>query len=358
MKEFDILELAQRLSDANGISGFEDDVVAIAREYGKDLGELHEDKMRNLYITPPTNRGNRPVVMIDGHSDEVGFMVQAIKPDGTLRFIQIGGWVNSNIPAHRVRVINSEGKEIIGVTSSKPPHYMTEAEKKAPLSMESMAIDIGAVDAKEVVEKYKINIGSPVVPDVDFQIIEESQLMIGKGFDCRLGCAATLKLLQELQTEELAVDVIGSISVQEEVGVRGATVAANHVKPDIAIVFEGCPADDTLVEPYMVQTALRKGPMLRHIDARMITNPRYQRFALNLAAEHGIPVQSAVRTGGGTNGAPIALSNAGVPVIVIGIPVRYAHTHYGISSIEDYKNAIKLAKEVVKALNQGVVDSF
>ena len=101
---------------------------------------------------------------------------------------------------------------------------------------------------------------------------------------------------------------------------------------DLAIVFEGCPADDTFSEAYMIQTALGKGPMLRPLDKRMITHPRFQRFALDLAAELDIPVQESVRTGGSTNGAPIHLSNAGVPTIVVGIPVRYIHTHYGIAT--------------------------
>ena len=145
---------------------------------------------------------------------------------------------------------------------------------------------------------------------------------------------------------------------QEEVGVRGATVTANRVRPDAAIVFEGCPADDTVVPDYQVQTAVGKGPMLRHIDARMITNPRFQRFALDIAYELGIPVQEAVRTGGATNGSVINLSNTGVPAIVIGIPVRYAHTHYGISSVSDFANGIKLAKEIIRRLDKDTIGSF
>ena len=108
----------------------------------------------------------------------------------------------------------------------------------------------------------------------------------------------------------------------------------------------------------MVQTAIKHGPMLRHIDARMITNPRYQRYALNLAEELGIPVQDAVRSGGATNGAAIHLSNSGVPVIVIGIPVRYAHTHYGISAYSDFDNAVKLACELLKRFDKDLIYSF
>ena len=98
--------------------------------------------------------------------------------------------------------------------------------------------------------------------------------------------------------------------------------------------------------------------MLRHIDARMITNPRFQRYALDLAEELGIPVQEAVRSGGSTNGAPIHLSNLGVPCIVMGLPVRYIHSHYGIASLEDFRNGVRLAAEIIRRLNADVIGSF
>ena len=154
------------------------------------------------------------------------------------------------------------------------------------------------------------------------------------------------------------MDVTGAFAVQEEMGTRGATVTANTVKPDLAIVFEGCPADDTVAVPYMIQTAIHKGPMLRHIDARMITNPRFQRYALDLAEELGIPVQESVRTGGSTNGAPIHLSNQGVPVIVIGIPVRYIHTHYGIAAHSDVENAARLAAAILERMDAAQISRF
>ena len=96
------LEMIAAISNANGTSGFEDEVVAAIRPYAEGLGEITEDRMRNLYIRRKENNGNRPVVQLDAHSDEVGFMVQAICPNGTLRIIQVGGWVNHNIPAHKV----------------------------------------------------------------------------------------------------------------------------------------------------------------------------------------------------------------------------------------------------------------
>ena len=352
------LQMIAAISNANGVSGFEDDVVAAILPYAEQVGETTVDRMRNVFIRRKENTGSRPVVQLDAHSDEVGFMVQAICPNGTLRIIPIGGWVSHNIPAHKVWVRNRYGKYIPGLTASKPPHFMSEQERKAPLDIKDITVDVGAVSREEAIEVYGIRIGEPVAPDVTFTYAEDTDLMVGKSFDCRLGCAAILKTMHELAGEELAVDIVGACASQEEVGVRGATVTAQVVQPDLAIVFEGCPADDTCVESYMVQTAIKRGPMLRHIDARMITNPRYQRYALDLAEKLGIPVQDAVRAAGSTNGAAIHLTGRGVPVIVIGVPVRYAHTHYGVSAYADFDNAVKLACEILKRADADLIESF
>lgn len=353
-----MIQLIREVSNANGASGFEDKVLKILRKYGEGFGEFSEDSLRNLYLKRAGNHGNRPVVQLDAHTDEVSFMVQAIKPNGTLVFITLGGWVANNIPAHKVRVRNAEGKYIPGIIASKPPHFMSVAERNAPAEVTNMVIDIGAVSREEAIRDFKIRIGEPVIPDVDFEYVEQKDLLIGKAFDCRLGCAAILGTMSALQSKELNVDVTAGFAVQEEVGTRGANVTCNTIHPDIAIVFEGCPADDTFTEEYMTQTAIKKGPMLRHIDARMITNPRYQRYVLNLGRELGIPVQESVRTGGSTNGAPIHLSNAGVPVVVMGLPVRYIHTHYGIAALSDVHNAVKLASAVIESLDANIIKSF
>jgi len=348
------LKMIADLSDAFGAPGFEDEVIEKCRGYAAGLGDIREDHMRNLYIHRAGNTGDRPVVQLDGHSDEVAFMVQAIKPNGMLRFVNLGGWVPSNVAAHRVWVLNDAGKWLPGIIASKPPHFMSDAEKKAPPALEHMVIDLG-VTCREETEALGISIGAPVVPDVTFEYWEDLGLLQGKAFDNRLGCCAVIEALRRLKDEDLAVDVVGTISAQEEVGTRGAQVTAQVVEPDVAIVFEGCPADDTFTEGYMIQTALKKGPMLRHVDKRMITNPRFQKLALQTAREKGIPAQTAVRTGGSTNAAPIHLAEKAVPCIVMGIPVRYAHTHYCLSALSDFEHSVQLAVELVKKLNQEVI---
>lgn len=352
------LKMIEAFSNANGASGFEDEVVDVARRFMPEGVAVKEDRLRNVYMRRAEETGKKPVVMLDAHSDEVSFMVQFIKPDGTLGFITLGRMGEANIPAHRIRVRGENGAYIPGVVAAKPPHLMSDTERKALPQIPDMVIDIGARDARDARETYGIRVAAPGVPDVTFTYDDAHDTMIGKAFDCRLGCASILATLDQLRGQTLGVDVVGAMAVQEEVGTRGARVTANTVKPDLAIVFEGCPADDTVVEPYKIQTAIRKGPMLRHIDVGMITHPRFQRYALDLAAAKGIPVQEAVRTGGSTDGAPIHLSDRGIPCIVIGLPVRYIHSHYGIACYEDFENAVRLATEILRSLDGDVISGF
>jgi putative aminopeptidase FrvX len=352
------LALIQELSDAPGAPGFEDEVLDVIRRHGEGLGEWKEDAMRNLYLRRPDWKEGRPVLMVDAHSDEVGFLIRNIRSNGTLDFITLGGWVPYCVPAHKVRVRNNKGEWIPGIISSKPPHYLSESERKQTPEISDMVIDLGASSEKEIREEYHISIAAPVVPDVVFEYRENHGIMIGKAFDCRLGCAAMVSTFRELAADELSVNLCGAFSVQEEMGLRGAVVTAQTVKPDIAIVFEGSPADDTFGDPASAQTALKKGPMLRHFDMRMITNPRFQRFALNTAREKGIPVQEAIRTGGSTDAGMIHTTGKAVPVIVISVPTRYIHTHYSISAYSDYENAVRLACAVIRGLDENVIMGF
>ena len=123
------IELIKRLSDANGISGFEDEVVAICKTEIADVCDVHEDTLRNLYFTAKGNTGNRPKVWLDAHTDEVGFIVQYLKNNGTMGFLPVGGWSPSTIPASKVRVKTLDGNYISGIVASKPPHFMTAAEQ-------------------------------------------------------------------------------------------------------------------------------------------------------------------------------------------------------------------------------------
>lgn len=352
--------MIRQLCEARGASGFEDEVIAAARSSMEDICQISEDCLRNLYMYPKNNTGGRPLFLLDAHSDEVGFMVHSIKPSGTLRFVPLGGWNAGALPGSRVLVRNADGQYIPGIIAAKPVHFMTAAEKNAQgaADISSLVIDVGATSARDAMDNFKIRIGEPVVPDAAFEYDSERDIMIGKAFDCRIGCAALMETMRRLSNEKLSVDVAGVLSSQEELGERGVKVAVKKVRPDIALCFEGCPADDTFTEDYAIQTALKKGPMLRFMDKSIVCSPRYQRFALELADRLHLPVQASVREGGGNNGAVINTALDGIPVIVVGVPVRYIHSHYGITSYYDFEATVQLATEIVKAMTAGIIQSF
>lgn len=352
------IQMIQKLSNAFGAPGFEDDVIQVAREYAKDFaGKIEEDSIRNLYLHRAENSGSRPVIMLDAHSDETGFIIQSIRPNGTMEFLPLGGWVPNTVPAHKVKIKNKENRLISGVVSSTPPHY-TSGSAAGETRIDQMLIDVGATSKEEVINDFKIGVGAPVVPDVQMEYNETNGVCLGKAFDCRIGCAVVLETMRRLIGQKLALDVIGTLTAQEEIGERGAKVAVDRVKPDIAIVFEGAPADDTFMPEYKIQTGLHRGPMLRHMDRSMITHPRFIRYALDTAEAMGLPVQEAVRSGGGTNGAMIHVGNGGVPTIVVSVPVRYTHSHHCYTAIDDFEKTVQLAVALVKKLDEQTIAGF
>ena len=356
--EFDrsALTMIQELSDAPGASGFEEEVVQVARRWAAPIGEMKEDFLRNLYIYRKENTGNKPILMLDAHSDEVGLIIQAIKPNGTLRFLQLGSWNKNALVSSKVLVRNADGAYIPGIIAAKPVHYMSAAEKANPaLDIADMVIDVGATSYQDAVENFRIRIGEPVVPATKFWFDQRNGLMFGKGFDCRMGCAAMLEALRRLDGEDLPCDVVAVLSTQEELGPRNSKVTVQHIKPDIAIVMEGCPADDTFAESYMIQTALKKGPMFRHMDVSAICAPRYQRWALDLAAKKGIPVQESVREGGGNNAASIQTALVGAPSIVAGVPVRYAHATNCISTEFDFEATVQMVMALLENIDADMI---
>lgn len=353
------IELIKKLSNANGVSGFEDEVTELAKEIiGKDY-PVYEDKIRNLYINNiEKNERTKPVVMLDAHSDEVGFMVQSIEPNGLLKFISLGGWSNQQIPAHKVRILNKEGNYVEGIISSIPPHFTSKADAGKVTDMKDMFIDVGTTSYDETVNNFKIGVGAPVIPDVECTYNENSRMFLGKAFDDRVGCAVILDVMKELKGKELPVSLTGVLSSQEEEGCRGALVAAQKVMPDLAIVLEGPPADDNFRNEYRSQGALRKGAQVRHIDPTMIANPRLIRFIQKIAEENNIKIQETVRESGGTNASKIHLENGGIPTVVIGIPVRYTHSHYGFISYDDYIETVKLVKAIAENITKDIIESL
>lgn len=353
------ISLIGELSNAFGPSGFEDDAVEVLKKHCAPLGRIEEDSLRNLYVYRNENTGDKPVLMLDAHSDEVGAIVQAIRPNGTIRFLLLGGWGKAALPSSKVLVRNRLGEYLPGIVAAKPVHFMSNSERAgASYEATDLSIDIGASSKEEAEKVFHIGVGEPIVPAVDFECDEVHGLLFGKAFDCRIGCAALVETLKNLAGKELPFDIVGVFSSQEEVGERGAQVAVNKVRPDIALCFEGAPADDTFTEPWLAQTVLGKGAMLRYMDKSIICNPRYMRHAVELAEGENIPVQCAVREGGGNNGAMINLAGNGIPVIVAGVPVRYIHSSNCIAKYEDFESTVRFAVKLAESMSEALLGSL
>jgi putative aminopeptidase FrvX len=192
-----------------------------------------------------------------------------------------------------------QGDYLPAIVGAKPPHFVKAEDKGKIIDISDMFIDIGAMSKKEACEDYGIEPGAPVVPDTTFSFDARRGLMMGKAFDCRLGCAAVIETLNRVEDMQPKVDVVGTLSSQEELGLRGAQVAARRVDPDVAIIFEGTPADDVFKDEDTAQGVLKKGPQIRHRDNSMVANPRFVAFARQIARNAGIPFQDAVRDSGG-----------------------------------------------------------
>lgn len=360
------IQRIQALSNAFGASGMENEPVkeAIKICEEENLGNTHTDSMKNLYIIPDNfQESSRPAVLLDAHSDEVGFMVQSIQNNGMLNILPLGGFDPQNIQSCPVVIQTRRNGKIKAITGARASHNISRDTDKN-LSYEDIFIDPGTSSREETLA-LGIAPGDFIVPDVECIYDENREIFLGKAFDCRIGCAALLeamKRLEELENKSLMplrVKYMGLLSSQEEVGERGMMTAIEEIKKSgiqAAICFEGCPADDIYVEDALVQTGLKSGPMIRYFDKSMITSPAFIDFAREIADKYNIPLQLAVRKGGGTNGKILHTHN--IPTIVIGIPVRYTHSSIGYCSAIDYENAVNLAVEIVQSLSPKILEGF
>lgn len=350
------LSLLQELTEAHSVSGHEDEVRAIFTDELTDIGPLAADRNGSV-ICAQTNEG--PRVLIAGHMDEVGFMAQNLTPDGFIQFVPIGGWWPQVMLAQRVQILTRGGEKILGVTGSRPPHHIPAAQRDNAIPVEAMFIDVGATSRRELVEDFGISIGDPIAPWSPFTSLFRPGRFMAKAFDNRVGMACVIQAAQELAGTDHPNELIFAGSVQEEVGLRGAKTLANFVKPDVAIVLEGPPADDTPGFNHSEsQGKLGGGVQIRLYDPTAITNPRLADLVIETARRANIPFQVTVRRSGGTDAGSFHLANHGVPSIVLGTPARYIHSHNAIIDIDDYLAMLQLTIALAENLDETAVDSL
>lgn len=350
------INLLKTLSEESGVSGYEMPIRKLLAEYLRPLSdELLEDHLGSL-AAKIAGQEQELKIMLAAHMDEVGLMVTKITDEGFIKFLKLGGWWDPVLLNQKIQIYNSKQK-ITGIIGAKAPHILTAEEKKQPVTINSLFIDIGA-DSRDEVEALGIRSGDPVVPFSTFEMCENFRCFRGKALDDRIGCSMLVEIFRELRAAPVPGTVYGVMTVQEEVGIRGAGTSVSVVKPDLAIVLDVTVATDTPnISPGDVvsKTALGKGPVVCFYDASMIPHIPFRDFVVKTAEENQIPYQIELMPGGGTDAGKIHLYRQGVPSIVIGVPVRYIHDHYGIANLDDYHNALKL---VLTLLNQIDSETF
>lgn len=344
-----------QLSDAFGPSGFENDVRDIFQREVTTSAEVDYDHLGSI-IAKHYGSSTSPKILLAAHLDEVGLMVRGILPNGYLKVVPLGGWWPPTLVAQRVIIRTQNNQDHYGVMGAKPPHYMSEEEKSRILRLTDLYIDLGAHNAEEVAA-LGIKVGDPVVPAVKTETLSPPDTLVGKAFDDRAGCAVIIKVLQELDPTHPNL-VIGAGTAQEENGVKGAVTVASKVQPDLCIVVEGAPADDFPDAGPIKQGQLGGGPQIRYLDPSMIANRSLVNLIGATSEKLGLKCQFAVREGGATDGREIQLSGSGVPCVVIGVPVRYAHSHQGILSLQDLKSTVQLVKALLYELDESTVNEL
>jgi putative aminopeptidase FrvX len=346
-------KLLKEITEAGGIPGYEGDVRMVMRHYLEDVAAIEQDKMGS-FIGKHVGDDDRPRVMLAGHMDEIGFMVNLVTKEGFVKFLQLGGWWDQVLLGHRVVIKTAKGN-VIGVLGAKPPHMLDPEERKKVVEKKDMYIDVGARSEEEVRE-MGVRPGDPIIPVGEFTVMTDPECYLSKAFDDRVGCALAIQALRQLADEGHPNTAYAVGTVQEEVGTRGAKTSAFAIDPDVGIVLEVDIAGDVPgIKPEETAVKMGGGPSLLVYDARMIPNLKLRDLVIATAQELEIPLQFSAMPGGATDGAQIHLHNEGVPTVVIGVPTRHIHSHNAILRRDDYDQALRLIVALVKKLDAETV---
>jgi endoglucanase len=328
--------LLRDLTEKVGVSGNEEQI----REYIKDkikdyCDDIKIDVMGNLIAYKKSNKRNSKNVIISAHMDEVGFMVTKITDKGFLKFKSVGGIDDRILLSKKVVIGNEKIKGVIGL---KAIHLQNEEERKKPVKISDMYIDIGASSKEEA--KKKINLGDYgtfLSNYVEFG----DRLVKAKALDDRVGCSIIIELLKNTYP----CNIYACFTVQEEVGLRGAMTAAYGIDADLALILEcttSCDVPD--VGEHESVTTIGEGPAISIIDRATYSDKRLNNYIKEQAENKRISYQYKRGIFGGNDAGKIHLSKTGIPSCSISVPCRYIHSPISVMSIKDYDNTFKLAQ--------------
>ncbi|NLW55923.1 MAG: M42 family metallopeptidase [Firmicutes bacterium] len=335
--------LLKELSELNGVSSREEAVRAYLRHRIQDKVEtVYTDHLGNLLVVQGSKKPG-PKIMLSAHMDEVGLMVVGIEPSGLLKIKPLGQIDERVLLAKQVLIGE---QRIPGVIGAKPIHLQEKEERQKPVKLSALFVDIGAQDKKEAEEMVKI--GDVAAFDVKAEKFGD-RLFKGKALDNRVGCAILLNLLEK----EYAFPLYYAFTAQEEVGLRGATVAAFGINPDLALVFEGTSAGDVpTAKKHQQSTRLGQGPAITFMDRSVIVNQALVERLVETAKEAKIPFQFRKATTGGTEAGVINQARTGIIAGTLSVPCRYIHSPVSLLNLDDFENTIKLADAFLKSIER------
>jgi endoglucanase len=335
------LALLEKLCNAMSVSGDEGEVRRIVLEEVKPhADEVKVDSLGSVLVTKKSTNKKALRVLLDAHMDEVGFMIVRDDGDGFYQFQTVGGIDERHLVGKQVIV----GKDhTIGVIGAKPIHLTTSSERTHTIDVDSMRIDLGP--------EGKAKVGDRATFGTKFKKVGNS--IMSKSIDDRIGVVTLIELLKNAPKN---IELCLSFSVQEEIGLRGATVAGYYFNPDIAIAVDSTPARDLPDyegrENFTYNTKLGLGPAIYMANSSAIDHPSLVKFLEDIAMKNKIPYQMRQPGGGGTNAGAIQGARAGVPVISVSVPHRYTHSPISISRIDDWKNTLNLLHVALKNINR------
>jgi putative aminopeptidase FrvX len=325
--------------------GAEQPVVARLRDLFTPLVDaVTVDHMGNLMATREGPQGG-PHVVVSAHADEIGAMVASIEPGGFLRLLPLGGVQPRLLEGRAVWVSGRTG--VIGARSG---HLTPHSEHGQGTSMADLYVDLG-VDSAEEVEALGVRVGDPVVVVSELRTLAGSRVA-GKGIDNRTSCVILLHLLRRLQPRNLPCRLTGLVTVQEEVGLRGAHVAFARLKPDLAIVIDTFPAAGTPDTRHLSYTArIGQGALITPAsssgDAGFLLPHAARDVMIAAALRAGVLYQLSVTSGGVTDAAAAHLAGGGIATLEVKVPRRYSHSPVELLDLRDVAAVLGLVEELV-----------
>lgn len=336
-----MLETVKKLCAVGGISGREDRVRELIINEIKAYADYETDPLGNLLVHKKGRSPAKNKVMFDAHMDEVGLIVTYITDDGMLKFSTVGG-VDTRVILGRAVKVGDSG--IAGVVGVKPIHMLSKDDELNMPSSDELYIDIGASSGDEA--KKLVSPGDMVIFDSSVTEFGDGFLQ-GRALDDRMGCAVLIKMIQS----ELEYDADFSFSVQEEIGTRGAGVAAFTLRPDYAVVVETTTAADIYgVEGEKRVCALGEGAVVGFMDRGTIYDRSLYDLTYKTAEQNGIKIQTKTMVAGGNDARTIHSSAGGVKTIAVSLPCRYLHSPSCVIKLSDGDEVYRLATELLKVL--------